>query len=142
MATVKLYRTKSERLPQLPVRNGNIVFVSDTRQICLDADGLRIPYDPIKIFDTEQERADCDEPVTGFYFVIETNVLWRYSDNLWNQLTPSNLTPIVYGKVISDFPEVGESDILYIADESIYKWDDTINQYVIVSNRTSWQKLE
>lgn len=141
MAVVKLYRTKSERLPQLPVRNGNIIFVSDTRQICLDADGLRIPYDPIKIFDTEGERAECEEPVTGFYFVSETNVLWRYADKAWMQLTPSNLTPIVYGKVLADFPQEGQSDILYVADEAIYRWDDAAKQYTMAANKTIWEKL-
>ena len=140
MAVVKLYRTKSERLSQLPVRNGNIIFVSDTRQICLDADGLRIPYDPIKIFDTEKERAEYD-PVTGFYFVNETNVLWRYADKAWTQLTPSNLTPIVYGKVLADFPQEGQSDILYVADEAIYKWDSAANQYTIAANKTIWEEL-
>ena len=140
MAVVKLYRTKSERLSQLPVRNGNIIFVSDTRQICLDADGLRIPYDPIKIFDTEKERAECD-PVTGFYFVNETNVLWRYADKAWTQLTPSNLTPIVYGKVLADFPQEGQSDILYVADEAIYKWDSAASQYTIAANKTIWEEL-
>lgn len=141
MAVVKLYRTKSERLPQLPVRNGNIIFVSDTRQICLDADGLRIPYDPIKIFDTEKERAEYEEPVTGFYFVSDTNVLWRYADKAWMQLTPSNLTPIVYGKIVSDFPQEGQSDILYVADEAIYRWDDAAKQYTIAANKTIWEKL-
>lgn len=141
MAVVKLYRTKSERLPQLPVRNGNIIFVSDTRQICLDADGLRIPYDPIKIFDTEKERAECEKPVTGFYFVSDTNVLWRYADKAWMQLTPSNLTPIVYGKIVSDFPQEGQSDILYVADEAIYRWDDAAKQYTIAANKTTWEKL-
>ncbi len=141
MAAVKLYRTISERLPELPVRNGNIIFVSDSRQICLDSDGIRIPYDPIKIFDTEQERADCEEPVTGFYFVADTNVLWRYSNDAWSQLTPSNLTPIVYGKVIADFPQEGQSDILYVADDAIYKWDDAAKQYIIAANKTIWQKL-
>lgn len=141
MAVVKLYRTKSERLPQLPVRNGNIIFVSDTRQICLDADGLRIPYDPIKLFDTEQERAEYESPVIGFYFVVETNVLWRYADGVWSQLTPSNLNPILYGKTLADFPEVGEEDILYVADEAIYKWDSAAKEYTMAANKTIWQEL-
>ena len=50
MAVVRVYTTVAAKLNKLPVSDGNLVFVSDTRHIYLDYNGLRIKYNCIQEF--------------------------------------------------------------------------------------------
>lgn len=138
---VKFYTTVAAKLSQLAVKNGQIIFVSDTRKIYLDFAGQRVCYDAIAIFDTDQERLDWLAPVEGFYYVRETHVIWNFSGS-WTQITPENLTPISFGVTAQDFPAVGNNKILYIADDATYKWDAAKSEYKPVSNLTQWVEME
>lgn len=140
MAIVKVYTTVAAKLSQLEVRDGNLIFVSDTKQLYLDFNGNRLGYDCIQVFFSEQNRVDLLAPTEGFYFVEETGVMWRYKAG-WKQISPDNLNQITFGTSVDDFPTEGNSKILYVADDATYKWDAVTQSYLCVSNKTEWKTL-
>lgn len=138
---MKVYTTVATKLSSLPVQDGQLIFVSDTRQIYLDFSGTRVSYNIIQTFNTDEDRATWLVPVEGFYFVKSTGVLWNYSSG-WTQLSPDNLNQIFFGETIDDFPTLGNECILYITDDATYKWDVLTGSYKMVSNKTEWDVLE
>ena len=139
-AIVKFYHTTKSKLAQLPVSDGNLVFVTDTKQMYLDMNGNRLGYTDIQVLPTESDRISILAPVEGFYFVEETDILWRYKEG-WKQITPSNISPLFFG-AYEDFPPVGSSNVLYVSDGATYKWDTLTSTYSCVSNKTEWNILE
>lgn len=138
-AIVKFYHTTNSKLAQLPVRNGNLIFVTDTKRMYLDVNGNRLPYMDIQLLPTESDRTSVLAPIEGFYFVEETNVLWRYREG-WIQVTPSNLTPLFFGSY-EEFPPQGNPLVLYVSDNATYKWDSLTSKYMCVANKTEWTVL-
>jgi len=141
VAFLNLYVTKAKYEKQLPVKDGNLVFVEDSNTICLDFNGARYRYNAIQIFETEEQRQSYDVVMDGFYFVKETSILWEFSNETWKQISPDNLKPNIFGHSIEDFPKRGKSDILYIVDDAIYRWDNFTDSYLMVSNLTNWNEL-
>lgn len=139
--TMKLYTTTSSRLSQLPVKDGQLIFVSDTRKVYLDFNGVRVSYSTINSFSTDKERIEYESPAKGFYFVQGTGVLWNY-DASWKQLTPDNLQQIYFGSGVEAFPKEGNDKLLYVADDATYKWDSATKQYLVVANKTEWTSLK
>lgn len=79
--------TVNSKLPELPVKDGQMIFVQDKNVIALDFDGKRRFYKQIEEISTEEARMSMLAPVTGhYYFVTETGVLWTYQDK-WVQIT-------------------------------------------------------
>lgn len=140
MAKAKLYYTKSKYLPTLPISNGNIIFVPDINTVCLDMSNERFLYQTIKVFETEEERAAVPFPNVGFYYVTDTNVLWRW-ENGWARITPTNLTPNVYRESEEDFPQEGNEGTLYYTDEGIYNWKENSNEYNLIANANKWNGI-
>ncbi len=140
-AKVKLYYTTSEYLQTLPIKNGNIIFVPDNDLICLDISNQRFTYQTIKTFSTEQEREQTPFPNEGFYYVEATNVIWRWANNQWSKITPTNLTPVVYGATEQDFPAIGKNDTLYYTDEGIYNYKSQNNKYNLIANANTWDGI-
>lgn len=130
--------TTSDRIKDLVIKNGQLIFCHDVGRIAFDYKGKRKFYNQIIELETEQERQNYDDPVNGkYYFVIETAVLWRYF-NEWIQITnePDEILFIGDG----DFPELGQPKKLYInkadGNESISIWDEELSNYKIVANKT------
>lgn len=140
MAVVKVYSTVAAKLSQLPVEDGNLIFVSDTCQLYFDLNGNRLGYNCIKIFANDQERVGLLAPTEGFYFVEDTGVMWRYKEE-WKQITPDNLNQITFGASVADFPKSGNSKVLYVTDDATYKWDTVTKTYLCVSNKTEWKTI-
>lgn len=138
-AIVKFYHTTQSKLAQLPVSDGNLIFVTDTKKMYLDINGNRLGYQDIQILPTETDRTSILAPIEGFYYVEETNILWRYKEG-WKKVTPDNLSPLFFG-AYEDFPPTGNSNVLYISDDATYKWDSLTSTYICVSNKTEWKEL-
>ena len=83
------------------------------------------------LFDEEHRKGL--KPVTGFYFVSSTNVLWRY-DNQWIQLTTSPREVVVFS---NELPQQGVEETLYITEEDIYKFDD--GKYTKLGGTPQWE---
>lgn len=137
---VKLYATTASRLKDLQVVDGQLIFVKDTRKVCLDLDGIRVEYTVLSVIPTEQNRIDSLAPAEGFYYVEETNTLWRYH-GAWIQITPSGLGQITFGHIDS-YPSVGNPNQLYVDDSITYRWDLATSSYLPAANATVWETLD
>lgn len=140
MAQAKFVYTTSDRLSELPIENGQIIFAVDIRTIFMDLRNKRTSYSTIFVFETDEERLAMEEPAIGFYFVEETNVVWRYKTK-WIQISRSGLNPIVFGEEVSSFPERGEEGTLYCGDSAIYKWNSSASSYHLIANKNEWTEL-
>lgn len=80
MAQMKLIYTTAAKLDSLSVVDGQIIYLADENQICLDMRGKRLTYRSIKTFDTDAERLATQPIPKTFYFVFETNVMWQYNN--------------------------------------------------------------
>lgn len=134
-----MYETTYVKLKDLPVRDGNIIYVTDRPNIFLDFKGVRIPYS-VQTYETEAERISVSSPVENTYaFCTSDNIFWGYFSGSWKQLTPSNLEPIVFVDDESQFPSIGKDHTLYSTKDTIYRYID--NTYVVISNATTWQSI-
>ncbi|MBQ8792892.1 MAG: hypothetical protein IJZ62_04765 [Clostridia bacterium] len=141
-APAKLYYTTASKLPELQIANGQIIFTSDTHTIYLDMKGYRHSYSTIQVFEKEQNRLDVFAPVEGFYFVIETGIMWRYNGGNtpgWVQITPSNLEPIMFFDSVGDLPPTGVANTLYCTDNAIYNWKN--QSYNMIANKNEWESI-
>lgn len=121
-ATIKFVSTVNSKLSQLEVSNGQLIFVSDTRNIYLDFNGVRTEYSQIVILANESDRVNYLTPITAFYFVKETKVLWRFENGEWHQLTTPPKESIIFLNY-SNFPAIGTKEVLYISESDTYIWD-------------------
>lgn len=138
-AIVKAYSTTNSKLSQLPVSDGNLIFVKDTHTIYLDLNGNRLAYTDIVVLPKETDRTSILAPIEGFYYVEETDIFWRYKEG-WKQITPENINPLFFGDY-EDFPSTGKDNVLYISDEATYKWDSLTSTYICIANKTEWKSL-
>lgn len=143
MAQMKLIYTTIEKLDELEVLNGQIIFVPNDNVICLDMRDQRFVYKTIRTFATDVQRVMDTSGAPGFYYVEETNIIWRKALNgTWRQITPSNLSPIFYGQTTQSFPQTGVEGILYYTKEGVYGWDSTTNEYVLIANANTWGSIQ
>lgn len=136
---VKFYSTVASKLTNLPVVDGQCIFVTDTKKFYLDMGGLRLGYSDIQVLATESDRTGLLAPTEGFYFVDDTNVMWRYKSK-WIQITPSNIQPFVYGDFDS-FPHPGKENTLYATQDSTYVWSTVADSYICIANKTEWKEV-
>jgi hypothetical protein len=133
--------TVSDRIKDLVIKDGQMIFITDEGRIALDYKGKRTFYNQINELESERERLDLSEPINGkYYFVIETAVFWRYY-NGWQQITTAPDDIVFIG---TEMPELGKPKTLYVDKENreISVWDDTEDEYVKVSNYTDSISVE
>lgn len=135
---VSVVATTSDRIKDLVIKNGQLIFCHDIGRIALDYKGKRTFYNQIIELETEHERQNLSDPVNGkYYFVIETAVFWRYF-NEWIPLTKEPDEILFIGD--GDFPELGQPKTLYInkseGNEHISIWDEDKDTYHVVANKT------
>lgn len=127
--------TNANRLPDLAIKNGQLIFIQDKHRIAFDFGGKRRFYNQIEELATETERVALESPVTGsYYFVINTAVLWTYQDK-WIPLTTSPEEIVFIGTDI--MPELGSAKTLYVSKtkKQISVWDDDTKQYIVVADK-------
>lgn len=114
--------TTEARVDLLPVLNGQLIFVRDSRRICLDYGDERIEYGQIIVLADENHRLSIAKPFNTFYFVLDTHVLWRYEKNEWIQLTTSAKDNVIF---VGDgeLPENGTVGVLYATATDIFTWN-------------------
>lgn len=127
--------TVSDKVKDLVIKNGQLIFIHDEGRIALDYKGKRTFYNQIIELEAEQERLNLSEPINGkYYFIIETAVFWRYY-NGWQQLTTAPDEIIFIG---TEMPELGQPKTLYVDKENreISVWDEEQTDFLKVSNYT------
>ena len=127
--------TSSNRLKDLEIKNGQLIFVQDKERIAFDFGGKRKFYNQIEELNTDKERVEMTSPVNAsYYFVVETAVLWTYRDE-WIQLTTPPEEIVFIG---TEIPELGIAKTLYVnkKEKEISVWDEDKSSYLTVSNAT------
>lgn len=130
--------TTSERIRNLTIKNGQLIFLQDLGRIAFDFKDKRKFYNQIEELDTELTRKGLESPVNGvYYFVIETAVLWTYRNNEWVQITTPPEEIVFIG---TEFPELGCKQTIYAnttdGNEHIAIWNEESSDYKIVADKT------
>lgn len=128
--------TVKNRLPDIGIQNGQLIFVHDSQTIALDYNGKRKFYNQIVELATDQQRKDMLAPIIGtFYFVMDTATLWCFQQNGWIQITYPPKEIIFIGAVL---PTLGSANKLYVdtTENNIKIWDTNKLQFQIVSDKT------
>lgn len=142
MAQMKLIYTTSKKIDELEIVDGQIIFCPDDEVIALDMKGQRFSYKTIKTFDTENQRINAVFCAPGFYYVEESNLIWRLTNTkVWRKVTPTGVSPIMYGETAEIFPSIGEEGILYYTDKGIYNWKPQLNTYNLIANANIWEGI-
>ena len=133
-ATTFLIATSSSRIRELPIKNGQLIFIKDLGRIALDFNNTRVFYNQIVELDTEAERQALENPLSGYYFVIDSACLWFYQDG-WIQITEKPKDVLFIG---TELPQLGQQGRLYVDtdDREISIWDEENDRYITVSNYT------
>lgn len=135
-APMSVVVTTSEKLSSLLIQNGRLIFVKDKCRIAFDWNDKRTFYNQITELETDYERVSMSSPFDGYYFVIETAILWRY-DNGWTQITTKPYDIVFIG---AELPELGQAKekTLYVdkTKKEISVYDNAANSYVVVANKT------
>lgn len=136
-AVMNLVATSSSRIRQLPIKNGQLVFIQDLGRIAFDFNDKRVFYNQIVELETEGDRLTLDEPLDGYYFVIDTACLWFYKSG-WTQITEKPESVLF---IDVELPQLGQAKegTLYVnkAEREIAVFDSTSNEYIIVSDYTN-----
>ena len=136
-AVMSLIATTSSKIRDLVIKNGQLIFIQDLGRIAFDFKDKRVFYNQIVELETEAERLTLDSPLSGYYFVIDTAVLWFYQDG-WIQITEKPEEVVFIGV---ELPELGQAKegTLYVnkAEREIAVFDSASNEYIIVSDYTN-----
>ncbi len=130
---LKVISTTDSKVNTLNVSNGQLIFVKDTHRILLDIDNKRTAYEQITTINTEAERTNFLAPIDGFYFVMDTAILWRYSGE-WIQITSQPANHIVQMDSLVSFPLIGNENLIYIdkSENATYRWDNEGLKYYCI----------
>lgn len=131
---LSLVATSSSRIRELPIKSGQLIFVQDLGRIALDYNGQRVFYNQIVEIEAEAERQTLENPLDGYYFVIDSACLWFYKDG-WTQITEKP-DDILFVDV--ELPQLGQQGKLYVDTDNreISVWDEETDTYITVSNYT------
>lgn len=133
---MSLIATQSSKIRNLPIKNGQLIFVQDLGRIAMDYNNTRVFYNQIIELETEVDRLTLENPLDGYYFVISSGILWVHKDG-WIQITEKPEEVIFIGV---DLPQLGQEKKLYVTtkngQERISIWDENLGTYIIVSDKT------
>ena len=135
-AIMSLIATQSSKIRNLPIKNGQLIFVQDLGRIAMDFNDTRVFYNQIVELENEIDRLILENPLSGYYFVISSGVLWFYKDG-WAQITEKPEEVIFIGV---DLPQLGQEKKIYVTtkegQERISIWDESLGTYIVVSDKT------
>ena len=126
---MKFIATTSEKIKDISIISGQLIFSRDDRIIYLDAGTERTSFQQIITLFNEETRQNLSSPLQGFYFVMDTKVLWNYDGTKWNQITDKPKENVIFTDR-DNFPLAGEENVLYVDNKSIYRWDKETNDYL------------
>ena len=128
--------TVASKLPDLSIKNGQLIFIQDSQKIALDFNDKRVFYNQVVILQKESDREAILAPINElFYFVVDTAVLWMYH-NEWVQITSQPENIVFIGTTL---PELGSAKTLYVnkEEQNISIWDSESSEYIVVGNTYS-----
>ena len=125
----------ASRLSDIPIVDGQLIFVQDVHTVAFDFLGKRVFYNQIHELSTDEDRKNLENPCPyGFYFVIDHATLWRYTDR-WIKITTEPEDVVYIGE---NLPIVGNARSLYVnkRELNIAVWDESRQNYLVVSDTT------
>lgn len=128
--------TVASKLPDLSIKNGQLIFIQDSHKIALDFNDKRVFYNQVEVLEKEADREAILAPINElFYFVVDTAVLWIYR-NRWIQITSQPENIVFIGTTL---PELGSDKTLYVnkEEQNISIWDVVSEKYIVVGNTNS-----
>lgn len=135
-SVLKLIATTSSKIRDLVISDGQLIFVQDLGRIALDFKGNRVFYNQIVELETEADRLALENPLNGYYFVIDKACLWFYKDE-WIQITEEPQEVVFVGV---ELPELGQANKIYAntteGAENISVWSEELGAYVVVADKT------
>ena len=88
MAQLKLYETIQTKLPTLSQTDGQLIVVRDNASLYVDLDGNRVYISDWIDISTDTDRLAMLTPLSNkYYYVVETNKIWRYISGSWVLVT-------------------------------------------------------
>lgn len=135
-AVFSLVATSSSRIRDLVIKDGQLIFIQDLGRIAFDYKGQRVFYNQIVELETEAERLTLENPLDGYYFVIDSACLWFYKSG-WTQITEKPKDIVFIGV---ELPQLGQTKTLYVTtevgNESISIWNEDLETYHVVADKT------
>lgn len=136
---MKYIVTNANKLKDIEIISGQLIFVRDERVIYLDSD-VRTPFSQMIYISTEVQRQAISSPLKGFYFVEETSVLWHFDKTKgWEQMTSAPDERLVFDNY-DNFPAKGKTGVLYCAPEAIYQWNTSLSSYIKMGEQV-WENI-
>lgn len=134
-SVMSLVATSSSRIKDLVIKDGQLIFIQDLGRIAFDFKGKRVFYNQIVELETEADRLALEQPLDGYYFVIDSACLWFYKSG-WIQITEKPQEIVQIGV---ELPQLGQQGKLYVDtdDREISVWDEETDTYITVSNYTA-----
>ena len=131
---MSLIATSSSRIRDLVIKDGQLIFIQDLGRIAFDFKGKRVFYNQIAELETEADRLALENPLSGYYFVIDEARLWFYKDE-WIAITEKPQEILFVGV---ELPQLGQANKIYVDtdDREISIWDEATGKYIVVSNYT------
>ena len=129
--------TTGERVRELPIRDGQLVFVHNRNRIAFDHKGKRTFYNQVEILSTEYDRSLIESPMDGYYFCVDSAIFYEYADGNWIARTKNSEEAVFIG---DEYPSLGQlSGKLYVnkSAKEIAVWEEDKNEYLVVSNHTA-----
>ena len=114
-SVMQLVATSSSRIRELTIKDGQLIFIQDLGRIAFDFKGKRVFYNQIVELETEADRTELENPLDGYYFVIDSACLWFYKEG-WTQITEKP-DDILFIDV--ELPQLGQQGKLYIDTDEI-----------------------
>jgi len=119
-SVIQFISTKKPKLVNLEVKDGQLIFCEDSRELYLDHHGTRTQYGSYIFLNTEEQRLLLSSPLTSFYFVYETNLIWRYDGAQgWIQITSP---PQEQVKFTDTLPDQGSDKTIYVSGSDMFRW--------------------
>lgn len=87
-SVLSVVTTVNSKLSDLPIEDGQLIFIRDKHEVAFDFGGQRKIYNQIEELSSEDARTSLLAPVTDrYYFVMDPPALWRYQESGWVQIT-------------------------------------------------------
>lgn len=134
-SVMSLVATSSSRIRDLIIKDGQLIFIQDLGRIAFDFKGKRVFYNQIVELDTEADRLALEQPLDGYYFIVDSACVWFYKSG-WTQITEKPKEIVQIGV---ELPQLGQHGKLYVDTDNreISVWDETTDSYITVSNYTA-----
>lgn len=132
---MKFIATTSDKIKDIAVISGQLIFSRDDRVIYLDTNE-RTSFQQIITLLDEEQRLGIVAPVSGYYFIKETKILWLYDNNEWIQITETPEKEVIYGQL----PDEGKENVIYMNEQKIYRWSDESKSYIEMGI-PSWENI-